>query len=1176
MPIATVIAIIGQAWARDADGNLRELSVGDVLQEGETLVTADNARVELDFGDNAGPTVISGAQQIVMTPELAAGQEVAAEDASVQDEDLEALLAAIEDGEGDLLADLDATAAGGGAGGDGGGHDFVRLARIAENLDPLSFQFGQTSLDEPTFIEGQTIEEVPVDGQPSIDIDISSQPIVLITGDVDTIEGTGSDSASFTVGFQVVSSDYGSDGPGSITWQYSLGLVSGGPNGVDSGLTSGDDTIYLHDIDGTIVGSTAPTTAIVNDGNTVFTIDVDAGGVVTLTQLQPIDHDLSTSGDFASDIQQLAEGLVVLTGTATITDSDGDTASDSASFDLGGHVGFTDDGPSVTAEVSNGEIDPLETADALVGADNTDSLTLSGLFSVAASTSYGADGVADTDPETWSYGLNLLVAQGTVAASQADNNLQSGGDDIRLFQVGDSIVGSTAAADADEDTITANQVFTLSIVDGELVLEQHAVLDHVDADDANYSDELLSLADGQVEVAGTVTVIDADGDTAEDTTEIDLGGRVRFSDDGPRIDSASLSEASVSLDETDAVTPAGFPISDTSDSAILSVTSQFGADGAAASNATVYGLELSGDGTTSLATAQGDYAITLVETDATTITGQYVDGDNATRTAFTVVINANGTLTVTQEVPLEHLDPDDANDTLDLAGLITATVTVTDADGDTDSASAEIGGAVTFYDDAPAFSLVNDGSDLDSVVSIAAPNPDVTETFYGQFADWSLGADGFQSVNLTLPDNVVMVSSSESTIVLNLLEGDEVVATLTLNADGQDSLLVLHRDGEVDFVPVAATSAKAGGPAGSLIVDLGAEANFNIIVSGDDGDGILEVTSGNDDDLVNTSNNGWAVKGVNGQTIQAGQSIMFSFVDDADITIAAGIGDFKFVTEGYTGGITSADIVVRVFTSADHTSYDQVNLEVVSGESVQITELDWSEVGGNDSYIAGMPIYGVEVESQETDGSFRLNGVEVGDAQTTPPDDLSFDNIGVEIVDADGDSVSQEFSITLDGEDPYGGEIVLETIAGTSGTDALVGGNGDDIINGGPGDDTMTGGLGADTFVWNFGTDGDQGDPGSPARDLVTDFNLNELEEGDVLQLNDLLQGDDGVDNYLHAVDDDQGNTLLHVSTTGAFEGGFNSADSDQVITLNGVSMDGANSSDFINSLIATNQLDID
>ncbi|MEQ6918085.1 retention module-containing protein, partial [Halomonas aquatica] len=305
MPIATVIAIIGQAWARDADGNLRELSVGDILQEGETLVTADNARVELDFGDNTGPTVISGAQQIVMAPELAAGQEVAAEDASVQDAGLEALLTAIDQGSGDLLEGLDATAAGGdaGAGGPGDGHDFVRLVRIVENLDPLTFQFGQTSLDEPTFIEGQTeevpVEEEPVDGQPSIDINISSQPIVLITGDVDTIEGAGSDSTSFTVGFQVDSSDYGSDGAGSITWQYSLGLVSGGPNGVDSGLTSGDDTIYLHDIDGTIVGSTEQTTAIVNDGNTVFTIDVDAGGVVTLTQLQPIDHDLSTSGDFA-------------------------------------------------------------------------------------------------------------------------------------------------------------------------------------------------------------------------------------------------------------------------------------------------------------------------------------------------------------------------------------------------------------------------------------------------------------------------------------------------------------------------------------------------------------------------------------------------------------------------------------------------------------------------------------------------------------------------------------------------------------------------------------------------------------------------------------------------------------------------------------------------------------
>ncbi|WP_040480699.1 retention module-containing protein, partial [Vreelandella boliviensis] len=139
MATATVIAITGQAWARDEAGNLRELSIGDTLQEGETLITSDNGRVELDFADGTGANVVEGGQEVAVTADLVSDLIVTTEDASVQDDDLEALLAALDDEDGDLLDLLDATAAGGGAGGGGGGSDFVRVARIAEETDSLSF-----------------------------------------------------------------------------------------------------------------------------------------------------------------------------------------------------------------------------------------------------------------------------------------------------------------------------------------------------------------------------------------------------------------------------------------------------------------------------------------------------------------------------------------------------------------------------------------------------------------------------------------------------------------------------------------------------------------------------------------------------------------------------------------------------------------------------------------------------------------------------------------------------------------------------------------------------------------------------------------------------------------------------------------------------------------------------
>ncbi|MCH4563636.1 retention module-containing protein [Halomonas sp. EGI 63088] len=162
MTIATVVSISGLAWARDADGHLRELRVGDTLQEGETLVTSDNARVELDFGDGLDPTLVEGGQEIAMTPELDADRPVAVEDASALDEDLEALLSALDEDDVDLLDILDATAAGAGSGGGGGaGHSFVRLTRIAEdNPDSLAFDFSVGQLGGPTDAEGILLEAV--------------------------------------------------------------------------------------------------------------------------------------------------------------------------------------------------------------------------------------------------------------------------------------------------------------------------------------------------------------------------------------------------------------------------------------------------------------------------------------------------------------------------------------------------------------------------------------------------------------------------------------------------------------------------------------------------------------------------------------------------------------------------------------------------------------------------------------------------------------------------------------------------------------------------------------------------------------------------------------------------------------------------------------------------------
>src|SRR5690554_5477099 len=172
MAIATVLSITGRVWARDEEGNVRELSVGDALLEGEVLVTSDNGSAQLDFGDGLDPTLVEGGEQIAMTPELDAGEPLDGSEFTALNDDLEALLTAIDEGEGDLLDLLEAPAAGPGAGGggaDGGGHSFVRLMRIAEEVNPLSFEYGMGQISTFDFPEDTPVpEEAVLEPEPVI------------------------------------------------------------------------------------------------------------------------------------------------------------------------------------------------------------------------------------------------------------------------------------------------------------------------------------------------------------------------------------------------------------------------------------------------------------------------------------------------------------------------------------------------------------------------------------------------------------------------------------------------------------------------------------------------------------------------------------------------------------------------------------------------------------------------------------------------------------------------------------------------------------------------------------------------------------------------------------------------------------------------------------------------
>ncbi len=162
-----------------------------------------------------------------------------------------------------------------------------------------------------------------------------------------------------------------------------------------------------------------------------------------------------------------------------------------------------------------------------------------------------------------------------------------------------------------------------------------------------------------------------------------------------------------------------------------------------------------------------------------------------------------------------------------------------------------------------------------------------------------------------------------------------------------------------------------------------------------------------------------------------------------------------------------------------------------------------------------------------------------------------------------------------------------DVITGGSGNDHLIGGSGKDTISGGAGNDlidpgsgsaTLTGGAGNDVFHWELA---DHGTAGTPSVVTITDFS-SVTGNKDMLDLRDLLPGanHDGtqagnIANYLH-FDLEGGDTVIHVSTTGGFAGGYSAAVENETIILKGVDLTSASSqtdSQIIHQLLANGQL---
>ncbi|MCO7242532.1 retention module-containing protein, partial [Halomonas sp. Ps84H-12] len=538
MATATVIAITGQAWARDEDGNLRELRIGDVLQEGETLITSADGRVELDFADGTGANVVEGGQEVAVTSDLVSDLIVAT-DASAQDDDLEALLAALDDEDGDLLDILDATAAGagagGGGGGGGGGNSFVRVARIAEETDPLSFNT-EGGLEGAEFVEfdGGDVAaadagagEGVVDATPptlTVDAPTGNDTTPIITGSSDEIGGTVSVIVTDSAGnIQELEAVVNPDG----TWSVDVTTpLAEGDYTVDASITdpagngatasdSGaiDTTAPTLTVDAPNGNDTTPTIIGTSDqiGGTVSVIVTDAVG-----NSQELEATVNPDGTWSVDVTTpLSEGDYTV--DASITDPAGNeaTASDNGVIDT-----TAPNAPSVTIangddfitadEITNGQVTVtigLENTNAVAG----DTLTVNGT-EITLTEEQIAAGEVVTELPTPAEGESLVVTA-TITDSSGNQSDEGVADAVR-----DTVAPTGDTTTLIIDDVTADNTVNADEADGEVTVTGRVTGEYAEGDvvtltingNDSYTTTVNAAGEWSVAVAGSDLAADAD------------------------------------------------------------------------------------------------------------------------------------------------------------------------------------------------------------------------------------------------------------------------------------------------------------------------------------------------------------------------------------------------------------------------------------------------------------------------------------------------------------------------------------------------------------------------------------------------------------------------------------------------------------------------------------------
>ncbi|NUJ40773.1 retention module-containing protein, partial [Pseudoalteromonas sp. 0303] len=552
-----VIDVQGSAGLVQADGSIKALTVGDVITVGDTVFTADNSTILIDVQGES--LAIPANKSVTITPDLLAKETQDNSENTLFDDSIDEAIVSLNqpnqptpeqqtgtdisdfldalEGGGDILDNLEATAAGGGGGAaSGGGTSFVELARIAEGIDPSSLTFDDSfnTDNTGTFSPRDTTDGVvPSDELIATlsvnELGLTNNPQPVISGTSENLVGqtvtvTVTDANGNTQVVTVVVQPDGTfvtppldplpDGP------INVDVLVLDPNGdpVSDNIGASIDTVAP-----VVTIDTLTDSAIQNAVITGTVSGISSGDTVTITvtdsagQVQVIATQVDDQGNWSITTEALAEGLYTVVASAV--DEAGNEGSDNENglVDLTAPVisidtiGETNDTtPTISGTVSGVTVGS-EIIVVITGADNT-------VQTLTAIVAEDGSWVVDA-PEV------LVEGEFTVTATAVD----IAGNEAQATATG--VIDNTAPVinitpiDDTQDTTPNISGNVVGVQQGTLVTVvvtdingQVQTLTTVTDADGNWSlDVVADLAEGVFDVSASVT--DAAGNTAQADTQ---------------------------------------------------------------------------------------------------------------------------------------------------------------------------------------------------------------------------------------------------------------------------------------------------------------------------------------------------------------------------------------------------------------------------------------------------------------------------------------------------------------------------------------------------------------------------------------------------------------------------------------------------------------------------------